>query len=40
LCILFIAILSIMAEYKDGRGNTSQGHGGMSFRSRGLSTRG
>ena len=31
--VLFIAIY-IMAEYKDGRGNTSQDHGGMPFHDR------
>jgi len=29
-----------MAEYKYSRGNTSRDHGGMSFRSRDLFTRG
>ena len=28
-----------MAEYKDGRGNTSQDHGGMSFCGHDLCTR-
>ena len=29
-----------MVEYKNGQDNTSRGRGGMSFRDRGLSTRG
>ena len=39
LVFLPLLYISIMAEYKDSRGNTSRGRGVMSFRDRGLSSR-